>query len=314
MKRVSEIDSHSFHQNINHGTPQAKLALMRAIYPAQTLNLCVNGQYQLWEYIDTGNPKSPDGYAQIKDDPPVPPLVWLPGAMGIAETSFYYILAFAEQFRVISLTYPETVNCVKDLVDGVLALLTALGVPKAHIHGGSYSGLIAQCLLRRAPHSIDHLILSQTGVPRTERARQYRKWLAAFTRLPMPVIQLAMKLGKYTFLYHRTPLQKFWRRYFDTMIDALSHQGLLNRLHVAIDFDSSYNFARKDLGVEWQGHILILEAAHDNNFPPVERAALRQLYPQAQVHLLPARQHLTSLEYPQEQIAIIRAFLASGCS
>lgn len=289
-------------------SPRAKYARLQRLCPVKSIGLLVGGVYCIWGYVDTGICSLIDyGYAQYNTKPT---LIWLPGVLGVAETSFDYILAFADQFRVISITYPDEIGRVQELAQGVAALLHALGVSHAHFHGGSYSGLIAQCLVRQFPQLVDSLILSHTGIPRPERAQKYQIWRAVFKYVPMPVTRLVMKLGKYTFLPHRTPVQQFWREYFDRMIDSLSHQGLINRLSVTIDFDRQHSFTANDLQ-GWPGQLLIIEAAHDATFPPDEQVALRALYPQAHVIKLPARQHLTTLENPEEQIAIIRSFLTA---
>jgi lipase len=83
----------------------------------------------------------------------------LPGAPGRGETSFEYICAWETQFRVISPGYPSHLTGMAETVDGLLAILDAEGVERAHVVGGSYSGLVAQCLVRSRPRRVESLVL-----------------------------------------------------------------------------------------------------------------------------------------------------------
>lgn len=65
-------------------------------------------------------------------------IVFLPGVLGVADTAFHYVLAFAPQYRVRSLDYPPALRTVDGVLAGMATLLAELGA--VHLVGGSYSG------------------------------------------------------------------------------------------------------------------------------------------------------------------------------
>ncbi|HEY0068425.1 MAG TPA: alpha/beta hydrolase, partial [Chloroflexia bacterium] len=116
-------------------------------------------------------------------------LVLLPGAPGRAEAAFEYVQAFEGNYTVISVGYPADVATVEACLAGLVSILDAEGIERAHMVGGSYSGLLAQRFVRQYPGKVDRLVLSDTGVPRPERARKYRQYVRLLRLLPMPLVR-----------------------------------------------------------------------------------------------------------------------------
>jgi pimeloyl-ACP methyl ester carboxylesterase len=235
-------------------------------------------------------------------------LLLLPGGFGAADTAFRYITALEADYRVMSLTYPAAIATVGGLVDGIAAMLDAENIPAAHVLGGSYSGLIAQCLIRRRPDKVASLILSHTGVPRPARARQLELCVRIISALPIALIRRALKLAKYRFSGEMSIERAFWNRYFDDMIDALTKAACVNRFRVAAEVDRHWMFTPGDLS-SWAHKVLILEAEADWLVSAAEREALRALYPQARVHTFSGGAHSDTLDKPEAQIAVIASFL-----
>ena len=90
-------------------------------------------------------------------------IVFLPGVLGVADTSFHYMLAFAPQYRVLSLDYPPACRTVDGVLAGMATLLAGLG--PVHLVGGSYSGPIAHHFAQRYPAQVASLVFSNTGLP-----------------------------------------------------------------------------------------------------------------------------------------------------
>ncbi|CAA9389830.1 MAG: Homoserine kinase [uncultured Chloroflexia bacterium] len=181
-----------------------------------------------WEYISAGD------HAQA--------LLLLPGGPGRGETSFQYILAFESDYRVIAPSYPACITAVDALVDGLVMLLHAEGIERTHVLGGSYSGMIAQCLLRRYPELVDRLVLSDTGTPNVRRAGRTRLLLGCIGVLPFGVVRALLKLGTYAFVHPMGTDRGFWQHYFHALLDGLVHDDLQARLEVAIDIDANKHF------------------------------------------------------------------------
>jgi pimeloyl-ACP methyl ester carboxylesterase len=232
-------------------------------------------------------------------------LVLLPGAPGRGETSFQYMSAFAGHYRVIAPSYPA-IGTASALGDGLVALLRAEGIERAHMVGGSYSGLVAQCVLRRYPALVDRLVLSDTGVPDARRARRARALMRCVRALPFGLVRGLLKAGTYAFVQPMGADRPFWRWYFHSLLDALRRDDLVSRLAVAIDIDAGCRWT------PWHGDttILLLAAAGDRTFGADALAHLHTLYPQATEHVIEIRGHAGSLAAAPAYIAAIGAFLA----
>lgn len=253
----------------------------------------------VWEYLACG------GGDEV--------MVLLPGGFGAASTAFRYALALGKTYRVFSFSYPAAHTTAAALADGVAAVLAAEGVRHAHVLGGSYSGAVAQVLLRRHPALVSSLILSHTTPPAPRRARWLLPVLLLFATLPMPLLRGALYALNYAFLPGRGPTQRFLRGHFAAMIACFERRAYTGRLRVMLDFDQNMRFTPADLR-EWPGRLLLAEAAHDGMVRPAERAALAALYPQAQRRSFAQGRHSDTVSSPAEQIAMIQEFLEAGAA
>jgi pimeloyl-ACP methyl ester carboxylesterase len=123
----------AFDQSYGKTPPQTanELASFRVTHPFK--HTWVSGCQ--WEYIDAGRGSEV--------------LLILPGLLGIGEMSFQHIGAFETDCRVIAPSYPFEITTMQQMTDGVAAILEAEGIRQAHVLGGSYGGMVAQCLVRR---------------------------------------------------------------------------------------------------------------------------------------------------------------------
>jgi len=236
-------------------------------------------------------------------------IILLPGFMGEAETSFLYILAFARHLRVISISYPPTVERVDRLCDGLRALMDHLGIQQATVLGGSSSGFIAQAFLRQYSARVCSLILTHTGLPSPKRARTARIYLGLLHYLPFGLVRRLMQVSLRAYFPRTTNLHTFWREHFKNIIQRQNQEALRNRFRLMEDFHQRYRFQPDDIS-EWQGKILIMEMRHDQLTSSNEQASMRRLYPAARVHVFSDAAHYDSVEYPEEQIRVILDFLS----
>jgi pimeloyl-ACP methyl ester carboxylesterase len=247
-----------------------------------------------WEYIVSGQGEQT--------------LLILPGALGTAETSFEYILAFEPAYRVVSVSYPSAITSVAPLVRGLLDILDAESVARAHVIGGSYSGFIAQSLVRQHPGRVRSLILSDAGIPQPERIAKTKALLLAASVRPWSAMRAMLRLANRLALRDGTPQHRFWRSYFDAVLDSISPEEVIARLTVTIDFDRGQAFSPSDLD-GWDGAVMIVDADGDRLFNAAERAAVRDLYPAARHHTFRDGGHSGTLDNAQEYIALYRDFL-----
>lgn len=237
-----------------------------------------------------------------------PAVLLLPGGFGVAATSFQYLSALGRDHRVLAVTYPPLLARIEELADGAAELLRRCGVERAHVVGGSASGAVAQVLVRRHPGLVATLILAQTGPPRPRRAPLARACAALCAAAPAALTLALLRVAVLGFLPGRDPDQAFWRGHFAGVVAAQSRAGLAARFLALADYDRHYSFRPGDL-VGWPGRVAIIEAAHDGFLPAADRAALRALYPGADVCLLPEGRHADSVTDPGPQLAAIRAAL-----
>jgi pimeloyl-ACP methyl ester carboxylesterase len=271
--------------------PIARYRAFCAAHPTRRLDVLGH----CWEYIDAGAGD--------------PPLILLPGGFGVPATSSDYILALAPQRRVIALGYPPDVATISALCDGLDALLGALGVGSVWLLGGSASGFVAQAFVRSYPRRVVGLILAQSGAPRPERAWLSRACAGLLARLPMPLIFSLLRLAIRADMRGDSAGRRFWRAHFADVLAQQSRTALLNRFRLAADFDANERLGPGDLRA-WPGRLALIESAGDGLIDPRERAALRALYPGAEIHTLDGG-HNDSFEQPAAQIAQIARIIGA---
>ena len=270
-------------------SPEAQYRQFQAQYPLRQ----ANG----WRWVDTGSVGEP--------------LILLPGFMGEAETSFLYALALAPRLRVISLSYPPAIGQVQALGASFSGFLDDLEISQASILGGSSSGFLAQAFLRQMPTRISACILSHTGFPSPDRARTARFYLGLLRYLPFGLLHRLMQVSVFGYFPRLTTVHAFWRRHFREIVRRQTKEALVSRFALMEDFHLNHCFHPDDLSA-WSGRLLIMEMRRDHLSNPAEQAALRALYPSAQLHVFDETAHYDSVERPDEQIQVIKSFLDSN--
>lgn len=247
----------------------------------------------LWSYYDCGR----NG----------PTLLLLPGAPGIAEMAFPYLLAFEAHYRVLAPNYPASVGSLDQLMTGLAALIEAETDQPVHLIGASYSGLVAQYFLSHNHERIATLLIGDTGSPRNERAYLYRALLAVLSRLPRLGLQALLFIIVAEVLKGTTEHHRFWQRYLKAVISSLTLSEFANRLKIMIDMDRHVRLIGPP--ASWQGPTLLIETADDPLFSHHERRSLRGRYPHAEVHTFYNQGHTTALTRFEEYIGVMRRFL-----
>lgn len=227
-------------------------------------------------------------------------LLRLSGALGLGEFSFQQIRLFERRFRVITPDYPP-VRSLGEMVDGLLAILDAERAERVHVIGGSFGGLLAQTLVRRAPDRVASLILSHTGAPDGKRRGVATAIVAA---VPQPLLRglLRKRLGKTL-----DAADPFWRRYFDRAISQMTKADVLSRVRLQAQFGAQA-WRPSDLA-QWPGRVLLIEGEDDPLFPAAARARLRALYPGAEVYRFHGTGHAAAVLKPEEYADVVTRFL-----
>jgi pimeloyl-ACP methyl ester carboxylesterase len=257
-----------------------ELEAFRAAHPAR--RLAYHGRE--WRYYSAGQGEA---------------VLLLGGALGLAEFAFQQIRLLQRHFRVLAPDYPPVAS-LAELTDGLLALLDTEDIRSAHVVGGSFGGLAAQVLVRRAPTRVASLALSHTGAPDGRRRRAAR----IVALLPPPLLRAALKARLGRTLAATDP---FWQRYFDRAADRLSRTDILSRIRLQAEFSAEAGYRPEDLR-DWPGRVLVVEAADDPLIPPAAQQRLRALYPSAQVHQFRGTGHAAALLRPEEYASVLTRF------
>jgi pimeloyl-ACP methyl ester carboxylesterase len=234
-------------------------------------------------------------------------LLLLPGAPGIAEMAFPYIIAFEQRHRVIAPSYPADVGSLEQLLAGLEGLLAAESAGPIHLIGASYSGLVAQHLVDRYAGGVLSLLIGDTGVARRDRAIALGAAIALIARMPRLGLHTMLAIVLRYVLKGNTPAHRFWQRYFKGVVAALTVPEFVNRVRVMIDMDRQGLQCQP--AARWSGPTLLLETVNDPLFSATERAALRARYPQAEIHTFYSQGHITALTRFLEYIAVMEDFI-----
>ncbi|MFX0210280.1 MAG: alpha/beta fold hydrolase [Candidatus Hodarchaeota archaeon] len=89
-------------------------------------------------------------------------LLLLPGGTRQPGMRFQFLSELEEKFRTIYPYYPLVCQ-MKQLINGLAAILDNESLTKTHIFGSSFGGLVGQYLLKEYPDRISKLILNNTG-------------------------------------------------------------------------------------------------------------------------------------------------------
>ncbi len=235
-------------------------------------------------------------------------LLLLPGVHGRGEMAFQHILRFEQGYRVISPSYPGSVTTIAQIIAGLASILQAERIKTVYVVGGSYSGMIAQCLVRRSPEQVKLVVLDHTSPPSVYQARLYTLYHTLLTVLPISWLRHLLTFGNQRATQEITTGQDFWRNYFENLLASMTRADYLNRIQVCIDFYRNYTFSPDDLR-SWRGKMLIIEADDDAYVSTRQRAALRALYPKARVYTFHSTGHAAWANQFETFFSVIAQFL-----
>ena len=277
----------------------ARLKDFRRTHPYKQLAINNPNGDTKWEYISCGQ----------GDDT----LLVLPGALSVGESVFPFIEAFENEYRIIAPSYALALT-MSGLCGGLSQILETEGLNQAHVFGGSYGGLVAQYFAREYPNKTRSLVLSHTFVLTPKLAKPL--WLTGklFPALPKqlfaPILRLRLnRMLVSTLRAANHPETEFWRAYLNEAIASdLLKDVFIHQNNCLLELAREPQFTPDDLK-GWPGKVLIIESEDDPAIPARDRALLRSIYPNAQVHTFSDAGHASSILKREEVLSIIRGFL-----
>ena len=235
-----------------------------------------------WHYVVSGPPGAP-------------PLLLLGGALGRVAFAFEQIELLARECRVLAPDYPA-VTSLDDFTSGLLALLDAEGIRRAHVVGGSFGGFMAQALLERAPERVASLVLSHTGAPDGRR-----RWVSWIEAIPGPALRWLLRARLGRTLRSADP---FWHAHFERVVASLGRADIASRVRLQAAFG-----ALPTALPSWTGPVLLLDAGDDPLLGPTAQKALAARFPGAERHSFVGTGHAAAILQPEVYANVILRFV-----
>ena len=299
--RTSTQESAAFEEIYAKVPPEqvTRLKDFRRTHPYKQLTIGDPKGETKWEYISCG---------QGNDT-----LLLLPGALSVGESVFPFIESFENEYRIIAPSYALALT-MSGLCDGIAQILETEGLNQAHVFGGSYGGLVAQYFAREYPNKTRSLVLSHTFVLTPKLAKPL--WIAGklFPVLPKklfaPILRLRLnKMLVSTLRAANHPETEFWRAYLNEAIASdLLKEVFIHQNNCLLELARQPQFMPDDLK-GWPGRVLIIESVDDPAIKARDRALLRSIYPDAQMHTFSDAGHASSILKREEVFSILRDFL-----
>lgn len=214
----------------------------------------------------------------------------------------------AQRFTVISYDQrdcgeTEAPNSPPDLqllADDAIALLRALGLPRAHIFGSSFGGRVAQAIALRAPAVVDHLILGSTwALSRTlaeANPQGSRRMAELRARLPGASAQLAAMFFPENYLAQNPHLLDIFAN-----VQPTSERAARRALAVADRMEATLSAV--------DAKTLLLAGDADRVVPPALTFALAAEIGSCWKLLLKGVGHATCLQAPAEVARAVTCFI-----
>jgi pimeloyl-ACP methyl ester carboxylesterase len=232
-------------------------------------------------------------------------VVVLSGALGAGDLFTQHI---AELLPDVYLVTPEYLpaNSVSEFLDAFEAILKAENLRNPIVYGGSFGGLLAQCLARRNPQSITALILSGAVAPDAKRISKYRRILKILPFLPMPLVRMMTRMAAIKMTKTVPKNKELWRTELQNLGSKILREDLASRYNTAMDYDQNFHFMPNDLS---EMPIMLLEGSEDRVANKKARDQMRALYPHAEVTIVEGAGHSVLLTHPQQWKNAVAKFI-----
>ncbi len=246
-----------------------------------------------WEYISTGKGKKT--------------IVLLPGSIRFAEIWFKLIKILEKEFKVISPNYPE-IKTIKEALDGISKILLKEEQKNIILIGSSFGGWVAQCFVRKYPHLVKKLLLSNTYLPESRHLGLYKYINITFPLYPTPLLKRMLRNNYFKIFTVSAHDKDFWKAFItENLYYNTNRKEILNQYKCIYDYFKNYSFSSNDLG-KWDGKILIIESI-DDIVSKDKRENLKRVYPMAELVSLENAGHTPGYTQPEKFYSIIKDFL-----
>lgn len=196
---------------------------------------------------------------------------------------------------------------MEQMAADIAAFLDALEIDRAAIGGLSMGGYVTMALYRAVPDRFTAMVLANTRAGAdTPEGRAAREKMAVLVRREGPravADQMLPKLLGETSRCARPHLAPLVRR----LIESNTADGIASAIHAMKDRpDSTATLERAAVPA------LVIAGDEDGLIPVAESEAMQRALPRAQLVVLPAAGHLSSLEVPDDFSEALENFLRAN--
>ncbi|HEX6351487.1 alpha/beta fold hydrolase [Actinophytocola sp.] len=231
----------------------------------------------------------------------------LPGGVGIGISWVDLALALHGDYRTVTVDYPPTATTLDELADGVLAIVDAEDIGRAHVVGQSAGGMLAEVITQRAPDRVASLVFSGTGLYGPEDVDRLAGKLAAFRNTPWEQTIDAARTALRT-AWRESAEAAFWIAQAEAAYRRAGRDGLANSYAMMLDLAQRSG----ELRPGWEGPTLMLAAADDLLITPVHRQRLLDLHPDTELRLYPDGGHSLLLTRPADYLTEVAEHLSKA--
>jgi pimeloyl-ACP methyl ester carboxylesterase len=247
------------------------------------------------------------------------PMVFLPSGLAHGEMWFPYMLELARYGRCIAFSYAEDEE-PKALAQAYLEILSGMGVDRFVLIAQSVGGLVAQVIAAQAPQRVAGLLLALSGCPgEALSAAQSQHWInrrKMARRLRWSRFSSGERLGLADNMFEALcpeeyqEAQTFWMGYIEEVFDAYMYKAQYAAINSALvpAIYEQFEFTAKDF--QSISQVCIFESQGDKTFGEQERAVLRGVFPQAQVHDVGPHGQFTLMLHEGVCLPMVEKFIA----
>lgn len=228
-------------------------------------------------------------------------VLFLHGMGGSYDIWWQQLNHFKNNYRVISLTYPS-VKSLKELSEGLLAILEKEKIEKVVVVGSSLGGYLAQYFAVKHPEKVIKVSLGNTFAPNTENKAKNETLVKVIPWLPEWLVIKTIR-GKYNkevipAANNHPVTDAFLNELLGTEV---TREIFTNRYYCVVD-----TFTAK---IDPKIPIQIIETSNDPLVSKNLREALKANYPQAKVINLGNIGHFGYLNEPARYNAVLEEFV-----